>query len=60
MGGLMSSNTQKKKEQIKANHIIAKELRCDTCGKTFSPQTKIHSYQALLTSNTHLTTFIFS
>lgn len=44
MGGLASSNTQKKKDQIKANNNIGKELRCETCLKTFPPQTKINIY----------------
>lgn len=44
MGGLTSSNKQKKREQIKANNTIGKELRCETCLKTFPPQTKIQFY----------------
>jgi hypothetical protein len=46
MGGISSSNSQKKKEQIeiKANNIIGKELRCDSCLKIFPLHTKSNIY----------------
>lgn len=46
MGGLIGNNQQKKKEFIKANKLLGKEMRCETCGKTFNQQTNINTYNS--------------
>ncbi len=42
MGGLIGKNQQNKKEHVKANKIIVKEMRCNTCDKIFSATTNIN------------------
>lgn len=41
MGGLIGKNQQNKKEFVKANKIIGREMKCDTCRKVFSANTNI-------------------
>lgn len=44
MGGLIGKNQQNKKEYVKANKIIGREMRCNTCGKIFSAHTNLNLF----------------
>lgn len=46
MGGLNGKNQQNKKDYVKANKIIGKEIRCNTCGKNFSAQTNLNLFKS--------------
>ncbi len=44
MGGLIGNNQQNKKDFVKANKIIGKEIRCNTCGKEFAAHTNLNLF----------------
>jgi len=46
MGGLSGKNQQNKKEYVKANKIVGREMRCNICEKIFSSETNLNIYNS--------------